>query len=225
MKPLITTLILVFITFPIVGRCQYQVQGTVIIHIQGKKKLLGRDTEYGAFQSKVGSTLDSPLLEADNNMIISLHPLDFTPTISPTQNAFITQVNQRFIPQVLPVMVGSVVYFLNEDNEYHNVYSRTPKSSFNIGRRSPGNTYPQKIRKPGLITISCDIHAHMNAVILSLETPYFSRVQTDGTFKVEGLPSGRYRAELFHKKYGTQIKEITIDQENIILTYELHEKS
>lgn len=223
MKTLRAILFCLIIVLPSIGMCQYRVSGKVSIQKNGKKKLLGRDTRYGAFQSKVGSNTNTPLLDPDNNIIISFHPQDFTPTLAATQNAYITQVNQRFIPQVLPVVVGSVVYFLNEDNEYHNVYSRTPRSSFNIGRRSPGNTYPQKINKTGVINISCDIHSHMNAVILSLDTPYFTRVNPDGTYSMTGLPTGKYSARLFHKFMGTISREIVVNTNNTQLNFDLSE--
>ena len=211
------------ITLPLSGVCQYRVSGRITIQKQGKKKILGRDTRYGAFQSKVGNSANSPLLDPDNNIIVSFHPKDFRPTLFATQNAYITQVNQRFIPQVLPVVVGSVVYFLNEDNEYHNVYSRTPRSAFNIGRRSPGNTYPQKIQKTGVINVSCDIHPHMSAVVLSLDTPYFTRVQPNGTYSIEGLPAGRYSVRLFHKFMGTMSQEVEVRGNTAQLNFALSE--
>lgn len=223
MNTLRAILLSLIIALPLSGMCQYRVSGKVTIQKDQRKKLLGRDTRYGAFQSKVGNSTNSPLLDPDNNIIISFHPRGFTPTLAATQNAYITQVNQRFIPQVLPVVVGSVVYFLNEDNEYHNVYSRTPRSSFNIGRRSPGNTYPQKIQKAGVINISCDIHSHMNAVILSLDTPYFTRVNPDGTYTIAGLPAGRYSARLFHTFMGTLSREIEVNQNNVQLNFDLSE--
>ncbi|MEM8900165.1 MAG: carboxypeptidase regulatory-like domain-containing protein [Bacteroidota bacterium] len=223
MKTLRAILLTLIITLPSMGMCQYRVSGKVSIQKNGKKKILGRDTRYGSFQSKVGNSTNSPLLNPDNNIIISFHPQGFTPTLAATQNAYITQVNQRFIPQVLPVVVGSVVYFLNEDNEYHNVYSRTPRSAFNIGRRSPGNTYPQKIQKTGVINISCDIHSHMNAVVLSLDTPYFTRVKPDGTYSITGLPAGKYSARLFHKFLGTMSREVEVRANTAQLNFALSE--
>ena len=98
----------------------------------------------------------------------------------------------HFLPNVLPVTVGSKVHFLNEDEFFHNVQSFTSKARFSIGRRAPGIAYSQKIKKPGVISLMCDIHSHMNAVILSLDTPYFTRVKEDGSYQIKDLPDGNY---------------------------------
>ena len=141
---------------------------------------------------------DDPMAKLDMNAIVSLHPLDFQPELTLTSDAYITQKEQTFLPRVLPVVVGSKVHFLNEDEFFHNVQSYTPKSRFSIGRRAPGISYSQKINRVGVVSLLCDIHSHMNAVILSLDTPYFTRVEADGTFIIENLPDGRYRVEVYH---------------------------
>lgn len=153
------------------------------------------------------------------NAIISFHPLDFEPELIVTKANVITQKEQTFIPNVLPVTQGTTVYFLNEDQFFHNVFSLTPNSRFNIGRRPPGNSYGKKINKAGIVRLGCDIHAHMSGTILSLDTPYFLRVNADGRYKIEELPAGRYRVDIFHpltKKRSTTIelqegKSLTLD--------------
>ena len=81
---------------------------------------------------------NDPMAQPDMNVVISLHPLNFEPELVPTTDAFITQSEQTFIPHILPVVVGSKVHFLNEDEFFHNVQSYTPKARFSIGRRAPG---------------------------------------------------------------------------------------
>lgn len=153
---------------------------------------------------------DDPMAQPDRNVIISLHPLDFEPTLSPTKDAYISQSQQTFIPNVLPVVVGSNVHFLNEDEFFHNVQSYTPKSRFSIGRRAPGISYSVKIKKPGVVDLSCDIHAHMNAKILSFDTPYFCRLNADGSYSIKHLPDGKYRVEVFHPTCNKIIDELEV---------------
>lgn len=151
---------------------------------------------------------DDPMARPDRNVIVSLHPLSFEPAFTPTPSAYITQKEQTFLPMVLPVTVGTTVYFVNEDQFFHNVYSNTPRSRFNIGRRPPGNSYAQKIDKTGPVKLSCDIHTHMSGVVLSLDTPYFTRVDENGLFSVTNLPDGRYRLEVFHPQHQTAFTDI-----------------
>ena len=141
---------------------------------------------------------DNPLTQPERNVIISLHPLSFEPELTLTKDAYISQTEQTFIPNVLPIVVGSKIHFLNEDEFFHNVQSYTPKSRFSIGRRAPGISYSINIKKVGVIDLTCDIHTHMNARILSFETPYFSRINEDGTYVIKDLPDGKYRLEIYH---------------------------
>ena len=141
---------------------------------------------------------NDPLAQPNRNVIISLHPLDFEPELVQTEDAYISQSQQTFIPNVLPLVVGSKVHFLNEDEFFHNVQSYTPKSRFSIGRRAPGISYSVKIKKTGVIELTCDIHAHMNAKIISFDTPYFCRLGDNGSYSLKNLPDGKYRLEIFH---------------------------
>ena len=145
-----------------------------------------------------------------NDGIVYLTPLDQKPGQVEMRRAVLTQKGLNFIPHVLPVRVGQKVYILNEDNEYHNVFSRTSGASFNIGRRPPGHLYPQSIRKAGVIKVFCDIHKHMNAYVLALNTPYFTRVRKDRSYSLRNLPNGRYKLEVYHPEYPSVVKQIEI---------------
>jgi hypothetical protein len=42
------------------------------------------------------------------------------------------------------------------------------------------------------VTLRCDIHEHMRALIVVLETPHFVVTGADGRFRLAGLPPGRH---------------------------------
>ena len=44
----------------------------------------------------------------------------------------------------------------------------------------------------GMVTLRCDIHEHMRAVILVLDTPHFVVTDPDGAFRLPDVPPGRY---------------------------------
>ena len=44
----------------------------------------------------------------------------------------------------------------------------------------------------GLITVRCDIHEHMRALVLVLDTPYFVVTDVKGNFRLADLPPGHY---------------------------------
>jgi plastocyanin len=134
------------------------------------------------------------------SVIISAHPLSFEPTVEPLDPVEVDQTNTSFEPQVTPVTAGTTVEFVNSDPFYHNVFSLTPGARFNIGRRPTGVVVEETIPAlddpapgMGVVELHCDIHPQMNAFIVTLETPFFTRANADGTFSLDGLPEGRYR--------------------------------
>ena len=166
----------------------------------------------------------SPLVTKATNTLISLEPLDFEAAFAPTQVELV-QKNKTFDPHVIGISKGSTVTFTNEDKFYHNVFSLSPGSRFNIGRRKPGKSISKTFNKEGLIKIFCDIHPQMNAYILCLETPYFSTVNKDGTYTITNIPDGKYKIHFYNPSInvGTGIIELSngvIFEKNFIISPE-----
>ena len=107
----------------------------------------------------------------------------------------IVQKDLVFSPTLLPVRVGTRVEFPNmEQDIYHNIFSYSPAKRFDLGRYRPDERpIPSEIFDvAGLVTLRCDIHEHMRALILVLDTPHFVVTDNDGRYRLSGLPSGRY---------------------------------
>ena len=107
----------------------------------------------------------------------------------------IVQKDLNFVPALLPVQTGTKVAFPNLDDTYHNIFSFSPAKRFDLGRyRRDETPIPSVLFDvPGLVTVRCDIHEHMRALILVLDTPYFALSDAEGRFRLSGLPSGRYK--------------------------------
>ncbi len=106
----------------------------------------------------------------------------------------VAQKNLIFDPGLLPVQSGTRVEFPNLDDTYHNIFSYSPAKRFDLGRYRPDERpIPSEVfDTPGLVTLRCDIHEHMRALILVLDTPYFVTTDSNGRFRLNGLPSGHY---------------------------------
>ena len=106
----------------------------------------------------------------------------------------VAQKDLTFIPALLPIQVGTRVEFPNLDDTYHNIFSYSPAKRFDLGRYRPEERpIPSEVfDKPGLVTLRCDIHEHMRGLILVLNTPYFVMTDTEGRFRLSGLPAGHY---------------------------------
>jgi plastocyanin len=107
----------------------------------------------------------------------------------------VAQKDLTFVPGILPISVGTKVEFPNlEKDTYHNIFSYSPAKRFDLGRYRPDEKpVPFQIFDvPGLITLRCDIHEHMRALILVLATPHFTTTDENGRFRLKGLPAGHY---------------------------------
>ena len=99
-----------------------------------------------------------------------------------------------FVPMLLPIQTGTRVEFPNLDNTYHNIFSYSPAKRFDLGRYRPDERpIPSVVfDQPGLVVLRCDIHEHMRGLILVLGGPYFVLTDTEGHYRLDGLPSGHY---------------------------------
>ena len=106
--------------------------------------------------------------------------------------AAMDQRNERFVPHLLAVMVGTYVDFPNSDLTYHNVFSLSRAKRFDLGRYAAGKSKGVRMDRPGVVRVFCDIHSHMNAFILVFNHPFFDVTDDDGRFELPSLPAGTY---------------------------------
>lgn len=107
----------------------------------------------------------------------------------------VAQKDLVFVPGLLAVQAGTKVEFPNlEKDTYHNIFSYSPAKRFDLGRYRPDEkpVPSQVFDVPGLVTLRCDIHEHMRALILVLATPHFTMTDPSGRFRLTGLPAGHY---------------------------------
>jgi len=106
--------------------------------------------------------------------------------------AVMDQRNERFVPHVLAVMVGTIVDFPNSDRTYHNVFSLSRARKFDLGRYAAGKSKAVRMDRPGVVRVFCDIHSHMNAFVLVFNHPFFNVTDADGRYTLPAVPPGTY---------------------------------
>ena len=127
------------------------------------------------------------------------------------------QKDLMFSPPLLPVQVGTRVEFPNLDDTYHNVFSYSPAKRFDLGRYRKDEKVPSQLfDTPGLVVLRCDIHEHMRGAILVLETPYFVTTDTDGDFKLTGLPAGEFKLKAWLSSKKTIEKPVTLSSNSVV---------
>lgn len=114
--------------------------------------------------------------------------------------ALINQINREFVPFVSVMQAGTVVSFPNKDDVRHHVYSFSPAKSFELrlysGAQAPSVTFD----KPGLVTLGCNIHDHMIAHALVVDTPWFAKTGASGKATIEALPADNYDIHAWHPR-------------------------
>jgi len=102
------------------------------------------------------------------------------------------QKDKKFEPHVLVVPVGAEVRFPNQDPFFHNVFSLFDGKRFDLGLYEAGTARSLHFDRPGISYLFCNIHPDMSAVIIALETHYYSTSNKDGQVTIPNVPAGAY---------------------------------
>jgi plastocyanin len=107
------------------------------------------------------------------------------------------QKGREFMPHVLPVRVGTPVYFPNGDEIQHHVYSFSPAKRFEIKLYTGTPSEPVVFDRPGVAALGCNIHDWMLAFVYVTDAPHFTKTDATGRWTLE-VPEGDYRLTLWH---------------------------
>lgn len=124
--------------------------------------------------------------------------------------------SKGFSPSVMVVPVGSTVRFPNRDSILHNVFSRTPGSTFDFGYYGPGEVKQRVFAKPGLVIVNCNVHHNMRADVVVLATPYFTRPDRNGRYTLNGLPAGAGTLVFWHPRAQAQSVQIALPMQGAV---------
>jgi hypothetical protein len=153
-------------------------------------------------KGKVQLTREGRHVGDASKVVVWLTPLGTTPALPPLpQTSPIPQLVQKdksFHPSLLVIPAGGQVEFPNHDPFFHNVFSLFDGKRFDLGLYESGTTQFVKFDKPGISFIFCNIHAQMSAVVIALNTPYYSISNWRGEISIGNVVPGRYQMHVFH---------------------------
>jgi plastocyanin len=118
---------------------------------------------------------------------------------STTEYTMSTQ-RKQFAPHILPIVVGSVVRFPNQDTILHNAFSTSRENAFDVGLYAEGEGKTVTFANPGYVRVYCNVHHSMVGHILVLDTPYFTRPDREGRFALADLPGERGDLVVWHDR-------------------------
>ena len=122
----------------------------------------------------------------------------------------LAQKNKSFLPHVLAIPVGSTVDFPNTDEIFHNIFTLSRPSPFDLGLYRNGESKSRVFSMPATYRVFCNIHPQMAAVIIVLPTSYIAEATAAGEYRLD-LPAGRYRITAWSERGGeSSTAEITV---------------
>ncbi len=142
-----------------------------------------------------------PLRESEAaEAIIYFRPATPVPVQPAGEPAVMSTRRKQFVPRVLAITVGDSVRFPNEDPILHNAFSTSPENAFDTGQYSRGEGRTQMFSKAGLVRVYCNVHHSMFGFVLVLDTPFHTRADASGRFRLNGLPAGEGELVVFHDR-------------------------
>jgi plastocyanin len=127
-----------------------------------------------------------------SGVVVYLEGVPERSTRPPREPHEIRQIDRKFIPAVSAVVVGTTISFPNDDKIFHNVYSNSEGSEFDLGAYKSGTTESVVVSRPGRVDVFCNIHPEMQATVLVLETRHFDLTDKGGSFVLHDVPPGAY---------------------------------
>jgi len=114
------------------------------------------------------------------------------------REVLINQADREFVPFVTVVQAGTSVRFPDNDAMRHHVYSYSPVKTLQIKLDSNTAATPVIFDKTGMVPHGCNIHDCMEAYVIVVETPYFSKTDTHGTATLAKRAHGNYELRVWH---------------------------
>lgn len=127
----------------------------------------------------------------------------------PRDHPKMVQKDKAFSPRLLVVTVGTEIDFPNDDLIFHNVFSLSQGSEFDLGVYRRGTSKTVRFNKPGVVDVFCNIHPDMIGSILVVRNGHWARVGPDGKFRLEA-PRGKAVLVVYWDRGVVERREIDV---------------
>jgi plastocyanin len=155
-----------------------------------------------SIEGRIALTAEGKPLRAEEaqDAIVYFRPKTPSSKPAPPSTAEMRTIRKQFVPRVLAVTVGSTVRFPNADPILHNAFSTSKDNAFDVGLYAQGEGQTVTFSHAGYVRVYCNVHHSMIGHILVLDTPYFTRPDASGNFRLNNLPKGEGDLVVWHER-------------------------
>jgi hypothetical protein len=120
----------------------------------------------------------------------------------------------QLVPRVQAAVVGSAVNVLGHDDFRQRLHflaagDTGPRATVLLGRDEQVIPTERPFVAPGLVVVRDADHPWPTAYLAVFDHPYFAVTAPNGTFRIDGVPAGRYRMKVWHER--AKIAEQVVD--------------
>jgi plastocyanin len=123
--------------------------------------------------------------------------------------AVLDQKGCKFIPHVVLMSPGELE-IKNSDGILHNIHTySTANPAINKAQPKFKKTMTEKFEKPEMVKVTCDVHSWMLGWVAVTPGPA-AVTDGDGVAKIENVPAGKQKVEVWHETLGKQTKDVDV---------------
>jgi plastocyanin len=127
--------------------------------------------------------------------------------------AVLDQVNCRYVPHMVAVIVGEPLVIKSSDATPHNVHLQTQVNPpANYAMVQPGQETTTRFAYPEIFKVTCDVHPWMAAWVGVFDSPYFAVTDEAGRFEIKNVPAGDYTLAVWQERLGEKQEPIHLTE-------------
>ena len=160
-------------------------------------------------------SLENVVVSPDNrgirNAVVAVADLPLPEGYEPPVSRLVLDNRKcRFEPHVSVLTVGSQIEAVNSDPFYHSVHLYGLKQ-LNVSLSTSRSRLIELPKRPGYLIVKCDVHGWMQAYIRVDPHPFHAVTDAGGRFRIDGIPSGTHRLEVWHEHFGPQEYSVSVE--------------
>jgi plastocyanin len=130
--------------------------------------------------------------------------------VTPPQRLSLDNRGCRFVPHAAVLTTGSTIEATNSDPVLHTVHFYGALER-NLALAIRGLMREVVVPEPGWISVRCDVHGWMSALIRVDPHPFHAVSGENGRYAIAGVPPGVYTLEARHAKLGAQRQSVLVE--------------